>query len=146
MDIIVSRSRIAGVLPHYIYRALVPAEGIAVERCAIAGTVTAPRIAGRVACIRIAPLIAPERYLAMHPVERTALASRVGAVGRRVFPKHFFSLKPISNSNYISLVKIYDKLAINNLLLPSLSSNTLTPEAAQPFKTSSNPFMNKHTT
>ena len=31
MDIIVSRSRIAGVLPHYIYRALVPAEGIAVE-------------------------------------------------------------------------------------------------------------------
>ena len=84
MDIIVSRSRIAGVLPHYIYRALVPAEGIAVERCAIAGTVTAPRIAGRVACIRIAPLIAPERYLAMHPVERTALASRVGAVGRRV--------------------------------------------------------------
>jgi hypothetical protein len=84
MEIIVSRSRIAGVLPHYIYRALVPAEGIAADRCAIAGTVTAPRIAGRVACIRIAPLIAPERYLEMHPVERTALASRVGAVGRRV--------------------------------------------------------------
>jgi hypothetical protein len=84
MEIIVSRSRIAGALPHYIYRALVPAKGIAVERCAIAGTVSAPGVADRIACIRIAPLIAPERYLAMHPVERTALASRVGAVGRRI--------------------------------------------------------------
>lgn len=84
MEIIISRSRIAGALPHYIYRALVPAEGIAVERCAIAGTISAPGVAGRIACIRIAPLIAPERYLAMHPVERTAFASRVGAVGRRI--------------------------------------------------------------
>ena len=84
MKVIVSRSRIAGALPHYVYRALVPAEGVAVERIASAGTVHAPGVAGRIACIRIAPLIAPERYLAMHPVERTALASRVGAVGRRV--------------------------------------------------------------
>ncbi|HET6525046.1 hypothetical protein [Sphingopyxis sp.] len=61
MDIIVSRSRIAGALPHYVYRALVPVEGVPVERCVMAGTVTAPRIAGRVACIRIAPIIAPER-------------------------------------------------------------------------------------
>lgn len=50
----------------------------------LAGTVAAPGVAGRIACIRIAPLIAPERYLAMRPVERTALASRVGAVGRRI--------------------------------------------------------------
>ncbi|QCB53923.1 hypothetical protein E5675_05405 [Sphingopyxis sp. PAMC25046] len=84
MEIVISRCRLAGALPHYIYRALVPAEGIAAERCAIAGTVAAPGIAGRIACIRIAPFIAPERYLATHPVERTALASRVGAVGRRI--------------------------------------------------------------
>lgn len=84
MDIIVSRSRIAGRLPHYVYRALVPADGIAAERCAIAGTVTAPKVAGGVACVRIAPLIAPRRYLAMDHVERTTLASRIGAVGRRI--------------------------------------------------------------
>ena len=84
MEIIVSRSRIAGTLPHYVYRALVPAEGIPVERCAIAGTVAAPKIAGGVACVRIAPLIAPRRYLVMNHVERTALASRIGAVGRRI--------------------------------------------------------------
>lgn len=65
MKVIVSRSRIAGALPHYVYRALVPAEGVAVERIASAGTVHAPGVAGRIACIRIAPLIAPERYLAM---------------------------------------------------------------------------------
>ena len=86
MKVIVSRSRIAGALPHYVYRALVPAEGVAVERIASAGTVHAPGVAGRIACIRIAPLIAPERYLAMHPVERTALASRVSKVAMLRLP------------------------------------------------------------
>ena len=84
MQIIVSRSRIAGTLPHYIYRALVPAEGIAAERRVLAGTVAAPKPAGRFACIRIAPLLAPARYFMMDHVERSALASRIGAVGRRI--------------------------------------------------------------
>ncbi|MBS0503176.1 MAG: hypothetical protein JSS55_05105 [Proteobacteria bacterium] len=84
MQIIVSRSRIAGTLPHYIYRALVPAEGVAAERRALAGTVAGPKSAGRFACIRIAPLLAPARYFVMNHVERTMLASRIGAVGRRI--------------------------------------------------------------
>lgn len=84
MEIIVSRSRIAGTLPHYVYRALVPAEGVAAERRAIGGTVAAPRVAGRAPCVRIAPLAAPERYLMMSPVERSALAPRIGALGRRI--------------------------------------------------------------
>jgi len=84
MEIIVSRTRIAGALPHYIYRALVPAEAVAAERRRLSGTVAGPRIAGRLPCVRIAPLLAPERYFEMGHVERSALAPRIGRLARRI--------------------------------------------------------------
>ena len=62
MEIIVTRSRIAGTLPHYVYRALVPADKLSSQRRALAGTVAGPTIAGRIPCVRIGPLLAPERY------------------------------------------------------------------------------------
>lgn len=37
MEIIVTRSRIAGTLPHYVYRALVPADKVIAERRAMTG-------------------------------------------------------------------------------------------------------------
>lgn len=84
MDIIITRTRLAGTLPHYIYRALVPAGSVAAERRERTGTVAVPAVAGRLPCVRIAPLIAPDRYFLMNCAERTGLASRIGAVGRRI--------------------------------------------------------------
>jgi hypothetical protein len=72
------------MLPHYIYRALVPAESVAAERRKRTGAVAAPDIAGRLPCVRVVPLIAPDRYFLMGHIERTAIAARIGAVGRRI--------------------------------------------------------------
>lgn len=84
MEIIVTRSRIAGTLPHYVYRALVPADEVATERRALTGTVAGPNNVGRLPCIRIAPLLAPDCYFMMAPVGRGALASRIAALARRI--------------------------------------------------------------
>lgn len=84
MEIIVIRSRIAGTLPHYVYRALVPADTVSSERRALAGTVAGPAIVGRIPCVRIGPLLAPEHYYDMAHHERSGLASRIGALARRI--------------------------------------------------------------
>lgn len=84
MEIIVTRSRIAGTLPHYVYRALVPADKVAAQRRALTGTVAGPKNVGSLPCVRIAPLLAPDCYFAMAHIERGALASRIAALGRRI--------------------------------------------------------------
>lgn len=73
MEIIVTRSRIAGTLPHYVYRALVPADKLSCQRRALAGTVAGPTIAGRIPCVRIGPLLAPEHYFEMAHQLRSGL-------------------------------------------------------------------------
>jgi hypothetical protein len=84
MEIIVTRSRIAGTLPHYVYRALVPADKVSSERRELTGTVAGPAIVGRIPCVRIGPLLAPERYFEMAHHERNELAPRIGALARRI--------------------------------------------------------------
>ncbi|MBS88120.1 hypothetical protein [Sphingobium sp.] len=84
MEIIVTRSRIAGTLPHYVYRALVPADKLSSQRRALAGTVAGPTIAGRIPCVRIGPLLAPEHYFEMAHHLRSGLAPRIGALARRI--------------------------------------------------------------
>ncbi|AMG72935.1 MULTISPECIES: hypothetical protein [Sphingomonadales] len=84
MEIIVTRSRIAGTLPHYAYRALVPADKVAAERRALTGTVVGPKHVGRLPCVRLAQLLAPDRYFTMAHAERAVLASRIAALGRRI--------------------------------------------------------------
>lgn len=84
MEIIVIRSRIAGMLPHYAYRALIPADKVAAERRALTGTVVGPKHAGRLLCVRIAPLLAPDHYFTMAHAERATLASRIAALARRI--------------------------------------------------------------
>ncbi len=84
MEIIVTRSRIAGTLPQYVYRALIPADKVSSERRKLAGTVAGPTIVGRIPCVRIGPLLAPERYFQMAHRERSALAPRIGALARRI--------------------------------------------------------------
>ena len=84
MEIIVTRSRIAGTLPHYAYRALVPADKVTAERRALTGTVAGPQHVGRLPCVRIAPLLAPDRYFTMAHAERAEFASGIAALGRRI--------------------------------------------------------------
>lgn len=84
MEIIVSRSRLAGALPHYIYRALVPAAEVAAERRRLCGTVAGPQVVGKIPCVRIAPLLAPERYFELRHVERSVLAPRIGSLAWRI--------------------------------------------------------------
>ncbi|WP_336963697.1 hypothetical protein [Sphingobium aquiterrae] len=84
MDIIVTRSRIAETLPHHEYRSLVCADAVDEERRRRTCVIKAPRIAGCVPCLRIAPVIAPYRYFALKPASREILGSRIGALARRI--------------------------------------------------------------
>src|SRR3546814_11212994 len=60
MEILVSRSRLAGKPPHYVYSILVPVDGVAAEPRALGGVSVAPRVAGRLAWVRGAPGVAPD--------------------------------------------------------------------------------------
>ena len=84
MEIIVTRSRIAGTLPHYEYRALVSADAIDEVRRKRVCVIKAPAVAGRVPCLRIAPVIAPDRYFELNFAARDALGLRLGALARRI--------------------------------------------------------------
>ncbi|WP_150295066.1 hypothetical protein [Sphingobium estronivorans] len=84
MDIIVTRVRLAGAALLFEYRALVPWAALSTDRQAILPPVRGPHIAGRAQCVRLAPLIAPDRYFAMSEPERSYLARRIGLVARRV--------------------------------------------------------------
>jgi len=103
MEIIVTRSRIAGTLPHYVYRALVPTDTVSPERRALGGTVAGPTIIGRIPCVRVGPMLAPRRYFEMAHHERSGLASRIGGLARRIetliirasFPEMTADLTPI---------------------------------------------------
>jgi len=84
MEIIVTRSRIAGTLPHYEYRALVSADAVAERQRGRACLVKAPKVAGYVRCLHTGPVIAPDRYFELDAVAREILGSRIGALARRI--------------------------------------------------------------
>lgn len=84
MDIIVTRSRIPGTLPFYEYRALVLADTLNDERISQVSTIVAPRVAGKATCVRIAQVIAPERYFALPNCRRIDIAARVGLLAKLV--------------------------------------------------------------
>ncbi|WIW89617.1 hypothetical protein K3M67_06575 [Sphingobium sp. V4] len=84
MEIIVTRSRIAGTLPHYEYRALISADAVAETRRRRACLVKAPKVAGFVRCLRTGPVIAPERYFELDAAAREILGSRISALARQI--------------------------------------------------------------
>ncbi|WP_298673141.1 hypothetical protein [uncultured Sphingomonas sp.] len=84
MEIVVTRSRIAGTLPFYEYRALVPVEDVAIERRARTCVVRAPKVAGSVPCLRIAAVIAPDRFFSPNDAGRCRLAAHIGTVAKRI--------------------------------------------------------------
>jgi hypothetical protein len=103
MNIVVTRSRIAGSLPLYEYRALVPLEALRPERHALVWPIPYPRIAGSGRCAHIAQVIAPEDWFTLEMRARTNLGCRITAVARRIeavlvrscFPEMAHDLVPI---------------------------------------------------
>jgi hypothetical protein len=54
MDIIITRARIAGTLPFYEYRALVPLDSLDPQRLPLVRSIPMPRPAGPGRCVHIA--------------------------------------------------------------------------------------------
>lgn len=84
MEIIVTRSRIAGMLPHYEYRALISADAVDETRRGRACLVKAPKVARYVRYLRTGPVIAPDRYFELDAAAREILGSRIGALARQI--------------------------------------------------------------
>lgn len=84
MEIVVTRSRISGTLPHYEYRALVPAEAVDVERRKRSCVIKSPGVAGSIPCLRIAPVIAPERFFLLDDAARGGLGAHIGILAKRI--------------------------------------------------------------
>jgi hypothetical protein len=103
MDIVATRTRIAGTLPFYEYRALVPLEAISPERLALVRPIPLPRSAGPGHCVHIAQVIAPEDWSTLDMQARANLSQRIKAVARRIeavlvrscFPDMTHDLVPI---------------------------------------------------
>lgn len=103
MDIVVTRSRIQGTLPFYEFRALIVAENLDAGRLDMVITIPAPRVAGRTPCVRIAEIIAPDRYFALPNCRRIDIAARVGLLAKyietllvqAVFPEMTRNLLPV---------------------------------------------------
>jgi len=84
MEIVVTRSRIAGTLPFYEYRALISADAVDIERRVRTCVVKAPKVAGAIPCLRIAPVIAPDRFFDLTDAGRGALAAHIGVLAKRI--------------------------------------------------------------
>lgn len=83
MDIVITRSRIAGTLPFYEYRALVPVETLDPDRCHLVRPIPLPRPAGSGRCVHIAQVIAPDIWFRLDMRARADLGRRITAVARR---------------------------------------------------------------
>lgn len=105
MQIIISRTRLPGRRPEYEYRALALAEGLPVERQALAPTVRSPKSSGHIPCIRIAQLITPARYftIARHP-DRAQLGTRILILARRIETLIVRSIFPEMTADWLPIV------------------------------------------
>ncbi|SNS68698.1 hypothetical protein SAMN06295912_11281 [Sphingomonas laterariae] len=84
MDIVITRTRIAGTLLFYEYRALVPLDSLDVERRSLVRSIPLPRPAGSGRCVHIAQLIAPDFWFRLDMRARADLGRRITRVARRV--------------------------------------------------------------
>ncbi|MGN7931787.1 hypothetical protein [Sphingopyxis sp. 22461] len=83
MEMIMSRSRIAGAYPHYSYRVLVPAEAVTAERRRLSGTIAGPDC-GSGSLRPYCAAAGADHYYAMQHAERSTLAPRIGRAARRI--------------------------------------------------------------
>lgn len=103
MDVIVSRSRIAGTLPHYQYRALVPLSDVALDRRMRCVILRAMLGTERIPSTRLADVLAPDEWFERHLAIPCGLAARLTLVAKRVealiirsvFPEMTVHLPPL---------------------------------------------------
>lgn len=84
MDVIVSRTRLAGPQSLYQYRALVPLEDVAVARRARCVVIQAPIGGRRIASTRLCDVIAPDAWFERHLAISCSAAARLALVAKRI--------------------------------------------------------------
>lgn len=103
MEILVTRSRIAGTLPFYEYRALVPLGALCPERRGLVRPIMVRRIVPTMPCVNIAQVIAPDSWFSAAGSELARQSVRIVAVARRVeavlvcacFPEMTYDIVPL---------------------------------------------------
>ena len=84
MDVIVSRSRIAGTASTYMYRALVPLSEVTAARRSRCVIIQSNCASGRITCTRIADVVAPPRWFDRELATPCGLAACLNLVARRI--------------------------------------------------------------
>jgi len=84
MEILVTRSRIAGTLPFYEYRALVPLGALCPDRRNLVRPIVIRRLGPTMPCVNIAQVIAPDSWFCAAKSELARQSVRIVSVARRV--------------------------------------------------------------
>lgn len=84
MDVIVSRTRLAGPQPIYQYRALVPLDDVAAARRARCVVIGAQIGEERIASTRLSDVIAPDAWFERHLAIACGDAARLACVAKRI--------------------------------------------------------------
>ncbi|MDE8652150.1 hypothetical protein [Novosphingobium album (ex Liu et al. 2023)] len=84
MDLILSRTRIAGTASLYSYRALIPLDDLAPARRHRVAILQASTPAGRLPCARIADVLAPDRWFGREFAVPCGLAAGINLMARRI--------------------------------------------------------------
>lgn len=103
MKIIVTRSRIAGTLPFYEYRALVPLSALDPERRRLVRPIMLRRIVPTMPCVNIAQVIAPDSWFHAEKRDLAQQSVRIVSVARRIeamlvaarFPEMTYNIIPL---------------------------------------------------
>jgi hypothetical protein len=103
MEILVTRSRIAGTLPFYEYRALVPLGALCPDRRNLVRPIVIRQLGPAMPCVNIAQVIAPASWFSAAKSELAHQSVRIVAVARRVeavlvaacFPEMTYNIVPL---------------------------------------------------
>ncbi|MCG2841266.1 hypothetical protein L6Q21_09765 [Sandaracinobacter sp. RS1-74] len=104
MDIIAFRTRLAGTLPFYEYRALVPATEIHDARRAFVTPIKAPRTSGPPAMVRLAQIIAPDDYAAQPHRDRMNVSGRIALLAKKIETLIVRTLYPEMTADIIPVI------------------------------------------
>lgn len=109
MEILVTRSRIAGTLPFYEYRALVPLDALCPEWQRLVRPIMIRRLVPTMPCVNIAQVIAPDSWFSAAKSELAHRSVRIVTVPRRVEAVLVGACFPEMSHNIVPLVARIDE-------------------------------------